>query len=137
MTTPLLLDTCAAIWMNEDRLSARGVDALTERYRQGVAIFVSPITALELGRLFAAGRLRSAISPAEYLKQLFGLPGVQPAEMPAQLLFDSSFLPGSIHKDPADRIIAATAREFGFTVMTCDRALLAYAAEGYLSAVEC
>jgi PIN domain nuclease of toxin-antitoxin system len=50
---------------------------------------------------------------------------------------ESSFLPGSIHNDPADRIIAATAREYGFTVMTRDRALLAYAAEGHLSALAC
>ena len=35
------------------------------------------------------------------------------------------------------RIIAATAREYGYTVMTRDRALLDYAAQGYLSALAC
>jgi PIN domain nuclease of toxin-antitoxin system len=53
------------------------------------------------------------------------------------VLLDSSFLPGTFHGDPADRIIAATAREHGFTVMTRDRLLLAYAAEGHLAALAC
>lgn len=57
--------------------------------------------------------------------------------MPAELLIESQSLPGNIHKDPYDRIIAATAREYGYTVMTRDRALLDYGQEGYLSAVEC
>jgi len=50
---------------------------------------------------------------------------------------ESSFLPGSLHRDPADRIIAATAREYGHTVITRDRALLDYARQGHLAAVEC
>ena len=57
--------------------------------------------------------------------------------MPAELLIESQSLPGDIHKDPYDRIIAATAREYGYTVMTRDRALLDYAAQGYLSALAC
>ena len=57
--------------------------------------------------------------------------------MPAELLIESQSLPGNIHKDPYDRIIAATAREYGYTVMTRNRALLDYGQEGYLSAVEC
>ena len=36
-----------------------------------------------------------------------------------------------------DRIIAATAREYGYTVITSDRALLEYGKDGYLSVLEC
>jgi PIN domain nuclease of toxin-antitoxin system len=46
-------------------------------------------------------------------------------------------LPGDIHKDPADRIIAATAREYGYTVMTRDRQLLDYGRAGYLAVMPC
>jgi PIN domain nuclease of toxin-antitoxin system len=65
------------------------------------------------------------------------LPNVKLAELPPRVLLESSLLPGSPPRDPANRVIAATAREFGFTVMTRDRALLDYAREGYLSAIEC
>jgi PIN domain nuclease of toxin-antitoxin system len=57
--------------------------------------------------------------------------------MPPELLIESTLLPDFSHGDPADRIIAATAREYGFTVMTRDRALLDYGKQGHLSVLEC
>jgi PIN domain nuclease of toxin-antitoxin system len=63
--------------------------------------------------------------------------GMQLCELTEEVLMASSFLPGRFHRDPADRIIAATAREFGFTVMTRDKALLDYGREGHLSVLEC
>jgi PIN domain nuclease of toxin-antitoxin system len=65
------------------------------------------------------------------------LSGLAQAEMSAGLLIESQSLPGDIHKDPYDRIIAATAREYGYTVMTRDRALLDYGGQGYLSVMPC
>jgi predicted nucleic acid-binding protein len=65
------------------------------------------------------------------------LPGVRLAEMPVWLLLGTSFLPGNPPSDLADRIIAATAREYGYTVMTRDRALLDYAQDGHLGVLEC
>jgi PIN domain nuclease of toxin-antitoxin system len=53
------------------------------------------------------------------------------------MLLQSCFLPGSPPREPSDRIIAATAREYGFTVMTRDKALLDYGREGHLSVLEC
>jgi PIN domain nuclease of toxin-antitoxin system len=47
------------------------------------------------------------------------------------------FLPGKPPRDPADRIIAATARDLGATLVTRDRALLAYGEEGHVAVLEC
>jgi PIN domain nuclease of toxin-antitoxin system len=58
-------------------------------------------------------------------------------DLSAEILLNSSFLPGEFHGDPADRMMAATARDFGFTLLTRDRALLAYAAQGHLAAIAC
>ncbi len=90
-----------------------------------------------VGLLFSRGRLRAAIQPREYLRRLTSLPGVAMVHLSAVIMLNSSFLPGAPPRDPADRITAATAREHGYTVMTRDAALLAYAREGHLSAVEC
>ena len=137
MNGPLLLDTCAAIWAAEDQLKPDAVTALNERYASGESLLISPITAWEIGLLFARGRLRAALAPAEYFRRLIGVPGVRLAEMPAEVLLASSFLPGTPPADPADRIIAATAREYGFTVVTRDAKLLSYAGEGHLKALPC
>ena len=137
MSPPILLDTCAAIMIVEARLSKHAEEMLTQRLERGELVYLSPVTGWELGLLFSKGRLRSAVTPAEYLRRLTTAPSVRVAEISPELLMTSSFLPGDLHKDPADRIIAATAREYGYTVMTRDRPLLEYAKQGYLSAVEC
>jgi PIN domain nuclease of toxin-antitoxin system len=133
----LLLDTNAAIFAVEGTLRPAAAALLTEKFRDGETVLLSPITGWELGLLFSRGRLRAAVRPREYLRRLASLPGVAMADLSAEVLMDSSFLPGTPPRDPADRIVAATAREHGYTVMTRDGALLAYAREGYLSAVEC
>ena len=57
--------------------------------------------------------------------------------MSPDLLIASSYLPGKPPRDPFDRIIVATARELGATLITRDRALLGYAEQGYVRVVEC
>ena len=47
------------------------------------------------------------------------------------------FLPGTPPRDPADRIILATARDLGCTLITRDRALLDYGAQGHARVVGC
>jgi PIN domain nuclease of toxin-antitoxin system len=98
---------------------------------------VSPITAWEVGLLARKGRFRSHYTPQRWFELLMNTSDTALAELTPRVLIGSSFLPGSLHSDPADRIIAATAREYGFTVMTRDRSLLDYAREGHMSAVEC
>jgi PIN domain nuclease of toxin-antitoxin system len=137
MAQPFLLDTCAALWTVSGFLPQSAADALTEAHRAGQPTYVSPITAWEIGLLARKGRFRSPLSPHRWFEALMGLPGTALAELSPRVLLESSFLPGKFHLDLADRIIAATAREFGFTVVTRDRALLDYAREGYLSALEC
>jgi PIN domain nuclease of toxin-antitoxin system len=137
MSGDLVLDTCAAIWTAEDRISGEAAELLNRRYRDGDAIHVSPITAWELGILFARGRLRSPVSPVEYFRRLASLPGVRLAAMPPEVLLASSFLPGSPPRDPADRIVAATAREYDYIVMTRDAELLAYGEAGHIRTIRC
>ena len=137
MNAPLLLDTCAAIWAVEDQLAPATAEILTRRYREGEPVFLSPITGWEIGLLFSRGRLRGSVSPLEYFRRLVGLASVRLAAMPPELLLASSFLPGSPPADPADRIMAATAREYGYTLMTRDAELLAYAQEGHVRALPC
>jgi PIN domain nuclease of toxin-antitoxin system len=137
MSRPILLDTCAAIWLAEDQLSEEAVALIGERYADGELMFLSPITAWELGLLFSRGHLRSPVSPSEYFRQLSSLPTMKVTPLSPDILIASSFLPGSAPRDPADRIIIATARDFGLTVMTRDLALLEYAKAGYLHAVKC
>ena len=52
------------------------------------------------------------------------------------IALEGARLPGAFHGDPADRLIAATARHHDAELMTVDRAILAYASAGHLKAID-
>jgi PIN domain nuclease of toxin-antitoxin system len=135
---PLLWDTCATIWIySKARLAQPAIDLMAAAYREGVTSYISPISACEIGSLTSRGRLQLLIRPERWFANLFEVPGVRLADMSADLLIASSYLPGRPPRDPFDRIIAATARELGATLITRDRALLEYGEQGHLAVVEC
>jgi PIN domain nuclease of toxin-antitoxin system len=135
---PLLWDTCTAIWIYEKaQLSQAALEAMSAAHRDGVPSYISPITAWEIGMLTAHGRLQLLIRPERWFSNLFEVPGVRLADMSPDVLIASSYLPGKPPKDRMDRIIAATARELGATLITRDRALLDYGAQGHVAVLEC
>lgn len=137
MNRPFLLDTCAAIWIAAGEISDDTADALNAARNSGLLTYVSPITAWEIGMLACKGRFKSQYTAQGWFARLMSTADTALAELTPKVLIESSFLPGSPPRDPADRIIAATAREYGFTVMTRDGSLLNYADDGHLSALAC
>lgn len=134
----LLLDTCTLIFLTQkQRLAPGAVEKLHAVSEAGGTTFISPITAWEIGMLASRGRLQLLIRPERWFSGLLDAPGVKLADMAPEMLIASSYLPGKPPTDPADRIIAATARELGATLITRDRALLRYGAQGYVAVVEC
>jgi PIN domain nuclease of toxin-antitoxin system len=138
MNSQLLLDTCAAIWLAEaESIGQEATKALEKAYDAGTSVYVSPITAWEIGLLNSRGRLALLIKPQLWFQRLFNVLNFRLADMSPQLLIASSFLPGTPPRDPADRIIATTAREYGYMLVTRDRLLLEYAAQGHIQAIAC
>lgn len=135
---PLLLDTHAAVWIVEDQpLANEAVEAVDAAYQAGSTVFVSAISAWEIGLLVARNRLTLVARPERWFQRLLGIPGVRLAPLSPDILIASSFLPGTPPRDPADRIILATARDLGATLITRDRLLLKYGEEGQVSAIGC
>ncbi len=135
---PLLLDTCAAIWLsNDEPISAEALDALRRVRDASEPIYVSPITAWEIGLLVARGRMNLLMTPERWFERLMQAPGLRLADMSPNILIASSLLPGTPPNDPADRILAATAREYGCRLVTRDRPLLDYAKQGHIQALVC
>lgn len=135
---PLLLDTCAAIWMTGDEeFAEHAARSIDEANYAGVPTYLSPITAWEIGQLVLRRRMQLPVTPQRWFGRLLELPNVRLAAMTPNLLIESSFLPGKPPRDPADRILAATARELGANLVTRDRALLDYGAQGHISTMAC
>lgn len=136
-TRPILLDTCAVLWLGRgDELKPDAEAALRRAQDEKIQVLVSPITAWEIGVLVARGRLALTLPPSRWFETVVDS-GVDLAEMSPDVLISSSFLTGPALRDPADRIIAATARNLGYRLMTRDRALLDFAAQGHIAAIPC
>jgi PIN domain nuclease of toxin-antitoxin system len=98
---------------------------------------VSQISAWEIGLLVSRGRIALPSTPLAWFQNFASRRGVAVDNLSPEILIASSFLPGDPPNDPADRIIAATARDLGYRVMTRDAKLLRYAAAGHVDAIAC
>jgi PIN domain nuclease of toxin-antitoxin system len=134
----LLLDTCAAIWLFEGQpISARAADELNLAMATSLPVYVSPVTAWEIGLLVSLGRINLPADPQRWFDHILKAPGVRLTKISPPILIASSFLPGKPPKDPADRIFAATVRANGWRLVTRDRMLLDYARAGHIQALAC
>lgn len=123
--------------MNGDAITPESRAAIAAAQAHNLGVFVSPISAWEIGTLTARNRIQLKREPEAWFGELLQWPGIRLAPMPPSILIASSFLPGSPPRDPADRIIAATARAFGYTLITRDGELTLYAAAGHIATVGC
>lgn len=89
-------------------------------------IGVSAISCWEVARLAAGGRLDLTRPMAEWFELALDYPGVQWIDLSPRICIDANNLPGNFHKDPADRIIVATARTIGCDLLTADNLILQY-----------
>jgi PIN domain nuclease of toxin-antitoxin system len=134
----LLLDTCAIIWIATERsFGLRARAAMNEAMAAGEKLRVSPISAWELGMLCAKGRMSATTSPLGLFNDVMTARGVQVEALSPEILVESSYLPGKLHSDPADRILVATARGRDLIIVTRDRAILEYGAAGHVRTLEC
>lgn len=100
-------------------------------------LFLSPVSAWEIGILVSQGRLSFGIPADVYIARAFSRPGVRIAALSPQIAVRSSSLPGGFHADPADRMLVSTAMLLGLKLVTRDSRILAYGAQGHISVLPC
>lgn len=131
-----LLDTHSWLWTirrASGEVSANFFQEV-EGWQRRKSLHLSAVSFWEVGLLVAAGRLQLPM-PVDRLLDLttrdeaWNLLPLSP-----RILLESTRLPGAIHRDPSDRMLVATAREHGLTLVTRDDKLLKYAKHGHLNA---
>ncbi|MGA3371340.1 MAG: type II toxin-antitoxin system VapC family toxin [Terracidiphilus sp.] len=133
----LLVDTHTLIWMVEEapRLGVRTAEALNRAGWEN-RIAVSAITPWEIGLLVSKGRLQLGSDVMQWIRSALAKPGVRLAPLEPEIAVASTRLPFEMHADPADRILVATARHLGATLVTADGALLDLAKNGHFRALD-
>jgi PIN domain nuclease of toxin-antitoxin system len=134
----LLLDTCAAIWIgNREAIAPDALQAIRAAARTA-GIFVSAVTAWEIGLATTRPRPLVLLPTAQlWLADLLDRPGFRTVALVPEVALSAAYLPGDFHRDPADRLLIATARELDVPLVTRDRRILDYAGQGHVDAIPC
>ena len=122
----ILLDTHIWIWLfnGDERLKSSQCLPMIEEAAKRSSLQVSVISIWEIGTLEAKGRISFEIDCMEWIHRALNAPGISLAPLTPEIAILSSRLPGDFHGDPADRIIAATARKSGALLVTNDNQIL-------------
>jgi len=118
----LLLDTHIWIWMalEPTRLSRRVASALNDSENE---LWISPISVWELLTLTRKGRVELNEDPVLWARRTLELLQLHEAPLTTEVALETSAI-GIPHSDPADRLIAASARVFELTLVTADAKLI-------------
>jgi PIN domain nuclease of toxin-antitoxin system len=137
MSDLLILDTHIWLWAingNVDRLSTEGLKAI-EIASQNNQLGVCAISVWEVGMLESKGRVQLGKVCLDWVRDALSAPGLRLLPLTPEIAIESSRLPGGLHGDPADRILAATSRIMKATLVTKDLKLLDYASQSFMSAI--
>ena len=127
---PLLLDTHVWIWLMEGspgRLSAAVVRAIEEAAQEG-NVRIHPLSVWEVGTLVRKGRLGLAGPVERWVEEALAVEGVTLTPLTSAMALEAAALPDPFPGDPVDRMLVATARILGATLVTADRRILEGAA---------
>ena len=121
----LLLDTHTWFWslQSPGRLGAVCRQALADPAHQ---ILVATVSTLELAQLAHVGRLQFRGTVESWVRRGLVALAAETCELTREIALLAYALPGEVHRDPADRILLATAIHHGLTLVTADERLLAY-----------
>jgi PIN domain nuclease of toxin-antitoxin system len=119
----ILVDTHVVVWLalDQTQLSKKARAAIDDARRNGDGLAISDITLLELATLSSKGRIRLDISLESFLREIEARFTILPIS--GRACVRARGLPAVYPKDPADRIIAATALVEGLSLLTADRAI--------------
>jgi PIN domain nuclease of toxin-antitoxin system len=143
--TPLLLDTRIWIWHVEGiaaELPATGRTAVKEAAHDGRAL-VSAISVWEITMLEQRGVVTLSTDVHAWVAASRVAPGIRIVPLSLAVLIDGPRLPlwtkrstTTVHKDPADRWIVATARQRSAILITRDDEIRHYAEQGHVRAFD-
>jgi PIN domain nuclease of toxin-antitoxin system len=124
----LLLDTHIALWLDsgDERLRASTRGLIDGLWRNGGTIFLSAVTAWEIALLVDTGRIDLDIPVPAWIERFLERPGIAAVPLSHLAAARSYQLNRLEHRDPADRLLIATAIELACPLVTYDERIAGF-----------
>ncbi len=128
MTDRLLLDTHIALWLDsgDDRLRASTRALIDGCWQNGGAILLSAITVWEIALLVDTGRIDLDVPVAAWIERFLDRPGIEGVPLGHHAASRSYQLHHLEHRDPADRLLIATAIELACPLVSYDERIIRF-----------
>lgn len=124
----IALDTHALVWWVADpkRIAAKARRLLDAAIKAREPVAVSSISVWEVSMLVDRGRLELTMDADTWIASVQALPFLAFHPVDNAIALRAERLAGFPHRDPADRMIVATALALNATSVTADKSLRAY-----------
>lgn len=120
--TDLLLDTHIALWLDsgDQRLGEPTRQAIDTAWETGGRIFLSAISVWEIAVLVDKGFIELDLPVEEWVLRFLDRPGLEAVPLDHATAARAYRLHHLEHRDPADRLLVATAIGLGCSLVTHD-----------------
>jgi PIN domain nuclease of toxin-antitoxin system len=130
LTNALLLDTHIVLWLDsgDARLNGATRELIEDCWSAGGTMHVSAVSAWEIALLVDSRRIELDLSPRAWVDRFVGRPGVVATPLTSRAAAGAYDLAPLEHRDPADRLLIATAIELACPLVTYDQRIADFAA---------
>jgi PIN domain nuclease of toxin-antitoxin system len=122
----ILLDTHIWVWWVDGSSQLKATHREHLEANESTGLCVSVISCWEVAKLVELNRLEFRCPVDEWIRKALAYPGIRLLYLTPRIAIESTQLPGTFHRDPADQIIVATSRLRGFSLLTADTKILQY-----------
>lgn len=121
----LLLDTHVWMW-SQEAPEELGEKTRAVLLRESSEVLVSAVSALEIARMVAIGKVILAKELREWIREGLRSLGANSLVVDHEVAAESYRIPQPFHRDPADRMLVASARLHDCVLLSADRLILDY-----------
>ncbi len=124
----VVIDTHVLIWFvnGSEQLSKIAKDTINQTIASDDEIIISSMSTWEIAMLINKNRLVLSMDIESWLNNIEKIQGFRFVPVDNEIAYKSTQLPGEFHKDPADRMIVATARKLAIPLITADQKIRTY-----------
>ena len=129
MSDAILLDTHIALWLDtgSERLGSATRARIDSCWRDGGTVYFSAVSAWEIALLVDMKRITLDLSVDEWIGRFIGRPGVEAVALDHRAAARAYRLDPFAHRDPADRLLMASAIGLGCPLITYDARIANFA----------